>query len=198
MASYNHALERWKDEQFDLLNGHLVQEDALDTDRFVAKYFLNRMRGRPDRTKTKDPLVLHPYHGGVEDLRDVTDKVEGLSVYHYVANTCPMVIIGWDTEMRKTVEHEFSKLAGYQQYPDLLPTTELNFNISLFLKKRFHLNADGGSVTTLPTEKPPEPVVLLQAWIEKDSYLRVSAWKIYLDFVSDASRHAQRTSNTRT
>lgn len=56
--SYKQALKRWKDEHFAARGGDPTQEAALDAKRFVAKYFLDDTTGLPDRSKTKDPVVL--------------------------------------------------------------------------------------------------------------------------------------------
>ncbi|KAK3321911.1 hypothetical protein B0H66DRAFT_531273 [Apodospora peruviana] len=75
---YDEAFKRLEDKQFVEIKGGHSEEANSDPPRFVAKYFLDG-RGRPDRNKTKEPLLFQLCNNEKE-MFDVVAAVPGLAI----------------------------------------------------------------------------------------------------------------------
>ena len=74
-------------------------EAHFDIDRFVAKYFLDGMFGKPERTRTPNPVVIRGWFGGIRCLQRLLNIIvacEGLSVCYFTdENGEDFAILGW-------------------------------------------------------------------------------------------------------
>ncbi|EAW10282.1 uncharacterized protein ACLA_047510 [Aspergillus clavatus NRRL 1] len=74
-------------------------EMRFDLDRFMAKYFLDGIKGRPDPKKTPNPVELHSFSQEWPDLAKIVASVPGLHIAHTTAKSLSEnTIIGWDAD----------------------------------------------------------------------------------------------------
>jgi hypothetical protein len=78
---YDDAFRCLEDQMFaKIKTGHLLTEANADPPRFVAKYFLDA-QGRPNKNKTKEPLVLQWWYAH-DEFDSVVKAVPGLAIHN--------------------------------------------------------------------------------------------------------------------
>lgn len=104
------AFERGLDEAFcqvsEVLPLDTPDAEALfDVDRFLAKYFMDRLRGQPDKQKTPEPIQLQGWvYVESPALRDRVRSMypDGLRRAKAKTNKGSFVVIGWGSETVKS------------------------------------------------------------------------------------------------
>ncbi|KAK0610980.1 hypothetical protein B0T14DRAFT_316404 [Immersiella caudata] len=95
-----------------------TMEAHFDVNRFMAKYFLSGVFGRPVRKRTPHAVVLRGWFGGVKDrqhLLTVVKHCEGLSVCYFMDESKQdFAILGWysaalEEQKRRLAEREMAK-----------------------------------------------------------------------------------------
>ncbi|GFF28930.1 hypothetical protein IFM61606_00411 [Aspergillus udagawae] len=72
-------------------------EANFDLDRFMAKYFLDGLNGKPDPKKTTEPIELCPFFEHLPRLITVVDSIPGLHLIRVKgAWNSEYTIVGWD------------------------------------------------------------------------------------------------------
>ncbi|KAK3990916.1 hypothetical protein QBC44DRAFT_288015 [Cladorrhinum sp. PSN332] len=85
-------------------------EAHFDLERFVAKYFLDGIGGRPAPQKTPEPVALEAWFGGFDAkarLAETAGRVEGLNVEWFYARGNPSgdkAFVGWGERPLREVE----------------------------------------------------------------------------------------------
>ncbi|KAK0648955.1 hypothetical protein B0T16DRAFT_409170 [Cercophora newfieldiana] len=76
-----------------------TMEAHFDLNRFMAKYFLDRVFGQPVRERTPNAVALRSWVGGIpyrQGLLRVVRAIEGLSVCYFTdENGDDLVLLGW-------------------------------------------------------------------------------------------------------
>jgi hypothetical protein len=105
-------LERALDAEFTRLDSpaakqHIPTAEAnLDLDRFLAKYFLDGLNGKPAPHKTRDPVTLFPFFKHRNRLGAAVALIPGLYINDANGEYGIRTIIGWDIdEIRSRVRH---------------------------------------------------------------------------------------------
>ncbi|KAK3681256.1 hypothetical protein B0T22DRAFT_485348 [Podospora appendiculata] len=149
-----------KDKNFAKVEGGPTDEAAFDADRFLAKYFLDGLHGRPDRAKTKEPVALSLHVPCYDNLENAIQAIPGLAFH--APRHLGMSVVGWDTELDRGIEREFAKLSsGSDGISDVYtPTREAAYDFNRFLQKYFRVDVNGVATGTQDKEKPSAPVTL--------------------------------------
>jgi hypothetical protein len=142
-------LDRWREGKFATLNSP-TEEANFDLDRFLAKYFLDGLRGRPAPHKTKDPLTLE-YIRDQSNFNRTVQSIAGLEAHL----TSSVSIVGWKSHLERGLDAEFAKLDS-PTAKQHIPTAEANFDLDRFLAKYF---LDGLNGKPAP-HKTPDPIML--------------------------------------
>jgi len=99
-------------------------------------------------------------------LWDAVHEIPGLGFSGNVPyHGSHVAIIGWDTEIQRAMETEFTRLSTSEGRPDRLATAEANFDEALFLKKYLDIEVEKDRVVSLPNNRPSTPVVLLHSFL---------------------------------
>jgi hypothetical protein len=105
-------LERALDAEFAKLDSptaklHIPTAEAnFDLDRFLAKYFLDGLNGKPAPHKTPDPITLFPFFEHRDQLGAAVMLIPGLYVNDTNGEYRMKTIIGWDIDkIRSRVRH---------------------------------------------------------------------------------------------
>ncbi|GIJ82271.1 hypothetical protein Asppvi_000777 [Aspergillus pseudoviridinutans] len=90
---------------------HIPTSEAnFDLDRFMAKYFLDGLNGKPDPTKTTEAIELYTFFEHLPRLITVVQSVPGLHLIRVEGADCEYTIVGWDmakvTAIKKGHEDE--------------------------------------------------------------------------------------------
>ncbi|KAF7165482.1 hypothetical protein CNMCM5623_009604 [Aspergillus felis] len=90
---------------------HIPTSEAnFDLDRFMAKYFLDGLNGKPDPTKAAEPIELYPFFEHLPRLITVVESIPGLHLIRVKGANCEYTIVGWDmakvTAIKKGHEDE--------------------------------------------------------------------------------------------
>lgn len=164
LTAHSHEIKLWEDHEFaEQAQFGPSAEFFADNRRFLNKYFLDSNR-KPDRSKTAKPLLLLNCSEGT--VKSAIYHIPGLVAHGW--NDCRTrvrTLLGWETEMDKAVEHEFSKVAsstppnltgaGPEDYD--IATTEANIDMKRFLQKYFPVDRHG----TASAKKSSTPMRLL-------------------------------------
>ncbi|GIK03557.1 hypothetical protein Aspvir_007629 [Aspergillus viridinutans] len=77
---------------------HIPTTEAnFDLDRFMAKYFLDGLNGKPDPKKTTEPIELYSFFRHLPRLISVVESISGLHLIQVRgAWDCKHTIVGWD------------------------------------------------------------------------------------------------------
>jgi hypothetical protein len=87
-------------------------EANFDLDRFLAKYFLDGLNGKPAPHKTPDPITLFPFFEHRNRLGAAVALIPGLCINHAKGEYGIHTIIGWDIdEIRSRVRHMEEEVA---------------------------------------------------------------------------------------
>jgi hypothetical protein len=105
-----------------------TSEANFDLDRFMAKYFLDGLNGKPDPKKTTDPIELYPFFEHLPHLISVVESIPGLHLIQVKGAWSKYTIVGWDIAKvmairkrhedereREKAEKEAEKLAQRQK-----------------------------------------------------------------------------------
>jgi hypothetical protein len=79
LSAHSEEINRRKETVFPSL-GSPTEEAYFDLDRFMAKYFLDRIHGQPARKKTKEPIVLEDFCHESE-LQKAVQAIPGLAAH---------------------------------------------------------------------------------------------------------------------
>ena len=126
IVGWEDRFERALDAEFTKLDSpatkfHIPTTEAnFDLDRFLAKYFLDDLKGKPARDKTPDPITLFPFFEHRNQLREAVLLVPGLHFAHVEVEYEKRTIIGWDPDkilslvrhMKKVVAEKRAKEAA--------------------------------------------------------------------------------------
>ncbi|OXV10329.1 hypothetical protein Egran_01912 [Elaphomyces granulatus] len=118
VVGWKSHLERGIDVEFAKLDSpaarfHVHTSEAdFDLDRFLAKYFLDGLNGKPAPHKTPDPITLFPFFEHRNRLREAVALIPGLCVAEAKGSNGKKTIIGWDVnKIQSKVRHIEEKLA---------------------------------------------------------------------------------------
>ncbi|KAH0548642.1 hypothetical protein GP486_007814 [Trichoglossum hirsutum] len=153
LEAHARDLEHWRESEFSALDSP-TEEANFDSDRFLAKYFLDGLRGQPAPHKTKDPLVLG-YVSGQSNFSSSVRSIAGLEVRFTSSDT----VVGWKDCLERWLDAEFAKLGspdGDEILLPHLPTSEANFDVDRFLAKYFLDGLNGKPAR----RKTPNPITL--------------------------------------
>ncbi|KAK3897124.1 hypothetical protein C8A05DRAFT_20050 [Staphylotrichum tortipilum] len=153
---YDDAFIRLGDKLFAEITGGPGEEAEGDPARFVAKHFLGA-DGQPDRAKTKDVLAFRCGSHERQELREVVDTVPGLSI----VMTWRTVFVGWETEMQRSIEAEFSRLESVPQPVLKMHSALASVDLGLFLKRYLGIGPDGAAP---PADARPSTAIQLNRW----------------------------------
>ncbi|GKZ30744.1 hypothetical protein AbraIFM66950_010129 [Aspergillus brasiliensis] len=129
-------------------------EALFDPSLFMAKYFLTKENGVPDKSKQTEALVLH----NVYNQQFVSNALSIPGLNFHISH--PATVIGWADTFEKGLDAGFASLADshIQAY---VPTFEANFDFRRFLTKYF-LSKDYPFEMCVPAPgRTPEPVQLM-------------------------------------
>jgi hypothetical protein len=74
-----------------------TSEANFDLDRFMAKYFLDGLNGKPDPKKTTEPIELYPFFEHRPRLITVVESIPGLHLRRVKGSSnLKYTILGWD------------------------------------------------------------------------------------------------------
>jgi hypothetical protein len=118
IVGWKSHLERGIDAEFAKLNSpgarlHIPTAEAnFDLDRFLAKYFLDSLNGKPAPRKAPDPITLFPFFEHRNRLGAAVALIPGLCINHAKGEYGIHTIIGWDIdEVRSRVRHMEEEVA---------------------------------------------------------------------------------------
>ncbi|KAN0072624.1 hypothetical protein V8E54_009553 [Elaphomyces granulatus] len=118
VVGWKSHLERGIDVEFAKLDSpaarfHVHTSEAnFDLDRFLAKYFLDGLNGKPAPHKTPDPITLFPFFEHGNRLREVVALIPGLCAAEAKGSNGKETIIGWDVnKIQSKVRHIEEELA---------------------------------------------------------------------------------------
>ncbi|GAA83829.1 similar to An11g04300 [Aspergillus luchuensis IFO 4308] len=129
-------------------------EALFDPSLFMAKYFLNKEDGVPDKSKQSKAIVLHNVYN--QQFVSIALSIAGLSfqISH------PATVIGWAESFEEGLDAGFASLAD-KHIKEYVPTFEANFDYRRFLKKYF-LSLDYPFEMGVPAhDRTLEPVQLM-------------------------------------
>ena len=126
-----------------------TEEALYDPHRFVAKYFLDGLHGKPCPDKTRKPLIL----GQIDQakLRGIVQQVPHLAIRTSIWTT----VVCWKDNFESGLDEAFASLSAPGVKFDV-PTAEAQFDINRFLAKYF---LDGLEGKPAP-QKTVEPLEL--------------------------------------
>jgi hypothetical protein len=151
-TAYAEKRDRLRDRIFDQQTSP-TEEACYDSRRFLAKYFLDGLDGKPCPEITK-PLVLEPSVGG---LRSIAEKIPGLVVCNN--DKANITVIGWRDNFEAGLDEAFARLSAPDARPPVL-ATEAHFDLRRFLAKYFLDGLDGKPAP----QKTPEPIEIERYW----------------------------------
>jgi hypothetical protein len=149
LKAHAEELDRWREAKFATLNSPTAEAN-FDLDRFLAKYFLDGLRGQPAVHKTKYPLTLE-YVRDRSNFERAVQSIAGLGT----RITSSVTIVGWKSHLERALDAEFAKLDSPNAGLHIL-TVEANFDLDRFLAKYF---LDGLNGKPAP-HKTPDPITL--------------------------------------
>lgn len=147
MKAHTEDVDRWQEAEFSQLLSP-TEEANSDLGRFMAKYFLDGLRGQPVPDKTEEPLVLE--YVNESRFERAVQAIPGLAAHI----TDRLTVVGWKTNIQRGIDAAFAKLSS----PDArfhIPTSEANFDLDRFLAKYF-LDGLHGKPAPRKTPKPIE------------------------------------------
>jgi hypothetical protein len=178
MEEYEEARLEWRRYWFTKQKTPFEEAD-FDPELFIAKYFLTRLHGSPDKTKQKTPMILEHSVINERNLRLAVRKVPGLSMHTNKFTT----IIGWEESIPAAMKELFETLCRQQRrLSGNLATAEAEFDVDMFLAKYF-LKANGEPdlrKTKLPINVSPRSygaLPYLQERVEKIPGLHIATLK---------------------
>lgn len=152
-TAYAEKRDRLRDRIFDQQTSP-SEEARCDSRRFLAKYFLDGLDGKPCPEITRKPLVLDNDVGG---LRSIAETIPGLVVRNnYKAN---ITVIGWRDNFEAGLDEAFARLSAPDARPPVL-AREANFDLRRFLAKYFLDGLDGKPAP----QKTAEPIEIEWFW----------------------------------
>lgn len=107
VVGWKATLQRGLDEAFVKLSApdatlHVPTAEAnFDLGRFLAKYFLDSLNGKPAPQKTSDPITLYPFFRHQGRLQTAVALISGLHLCHADGIYGLRTIIGWDADKVK-------------------------------------------------------------------------------------------------
>lgn len=149
LKAHAEEIDRWREAKFATLNSP-TEEANFDFDRFLAKYFLDGLRGQPVVHKTKNPLTLE-YVSDRSNFERAVQSIAGLGT-HFMSS---VTIVGWKSHLERALDAEFAKLDSPNAKLHT-PTAEANFDLDRFLAKYF---LDGLNGKPAP-HRTPDPITL--------------------------------------
>lgn len=159
LTAHAEVVDRWRADVFPRLDSP-TEEAKFDLDRFLAKYFLEKLHGEPFPDKTKEPLILR--EGLKSKFESAVQAIPGLAAHI----TDRITVVGWETNLSHGLDKAFAELSS----PDAqshVPTTEANFDLDRFLAKYL---LDGLNGEPAP-QKTPDPIILYP-FFKHESHLR--------------------------
>lgn len=117
VVGWKPTFQRGMDEAFVKLADyglHVPTSEAnFDLDRFLAKYFLDGLNGKPVPRKTPDPITLYPFFEHQDGLRTAVASIPGLHLCEAHAVYSLRTLIGWDINkvklQKRKIEEEAAK-----------------------------------------------------------------------------------------
>ncbi|KAI2998687.1 Mediator complex subunit 13 N-terminal family protein [Aspergillus niger] len=129
-------------------------EALFDPFLFMAKYFLDKENGVPDKTKQTEAIVLHNVYN--QQFVSTALSIPGLS-FHI---SHPATVIGWADTFEEGLDAGFASLSQ-NHVKEYVPTFEANFDHCRFLTKYF-LSLDYPYEMGVPArDRTVEPVQLM-------------------------------------
>ncbi|KAI0813704.1 hypothetical protein GGR55DRAFT_687370 [Xylaria sp. FL0064] len=181
-------------------------EALFDSDRFLAKYFLDGLRGEPLPGKQKNPLVLKSYvaGNGLEKLSQAAKHVPKLLIQetrkpvrgdNVWSRSEPCVIVGWAEKVIPQVESWKSEMAQMKALD--IKQKKRNEEKELLAKLKPHI--DYARAHRPPPSGPFMPSHLVGSYIIQcrkleDDYEAVLG-TMTLDIHASTSTHAVRSSD---
>ena len=97
IIGWENQMERAIEAEFLKLDSPTMEAN-FDLDRFLAKYFLDDLKGKPARSKMATPITLFPWleHGDL--LEEAVSLIPGLHVMNASVEYLEMTLVGWDPD----------------------------------------------------------------------------------------------------